>query len=121
MIVRKNTGWMDGYYGLPSGKVEWGETFSQAAIREALEEVGVGVGIAGLVPVHVAHRHSEDTDWVDVYFEVSTWTEPFNAEPEKSEKLEWIELSNLPDNVVPSIRQALLEIQNKNHYSEFGW
>ena len=28
MILRANTGYMDGFYGLPSGKVEYNETFS---------------------------------------------------------------------------------------------
>lgn len=43
MVLRKNTGWMDGHYGLPAGKGEWFEPFTDAAIREANEEVGVKI------------------------------------------------------------------------------
>lgn len=120
MILRKNTGWMDGYFGLPSGKVEWGEPFSLAVIREAKEEVGVEISDTN--QVHAMHRHSEDSDWVDVYFEVSSWIgEPYNAEPEKSEELRWLDINNLPDNVVPSQRSALEAIAKGEHYSEYGW
>ncbi|QQS18886.1 NUDIX domain-containing protein [Candidatus Saccharibacteria bacterium] len=42
-VRRAHTDWMNGYYGLPSGKVEPGEGFFAAAIREAKEEVGVTV------------------------------------------------------------------------------
>lgn len=40
-LLRANTGWRDGYFGLPAGKVERNESFEQGAIREGLEEVGV--------------------------------------------------------------------------------
>ena len=42
-IMRSNTGWRDGYYALPAGKVEKNESFTQGAIREAAEEVGITI------------------------------------------------------------------------------
>jgi ADP-ribose pyrophosphatase YjhB (NUDIX family) len=126
MILRKNTGWMDGHYGLPAGKGEWHETFTEIALREAREEAGVKILPKSLRMIHLAHRRSNnDThfmDWVDVYFEADRWQgEPYNAEPEKSDRLEWIDLGNLPDNVVPSQRAALESIAKGEIYSEFGW
>lgn len=117
---------MDGHYGLPSGKVEWGENYKQAVIREALEEAGVKIKIENLFFVHVAHRHGEDgevfMDWVDIYFEADSWEgEPHNAEPDKAEKLEWLDMNNLPKNIVPPVRAALLEMAKGSHYSEYGW
>jgi 8-oxo-dGTP diphosphatase len=47
-VCRKNTGWYDNYYGLPGGKVEPGESFTHAAIREINEEVGVAVTASNL-------------------------------------------------------------------------
>jgi hypothetical protein len=33
----------------------------------------------------------------------------------------WFKLDNLPDNIIPCVKQAIQAIKNKNHYSEFGW
>jgi len=126
MTLRQNTGWMDGFYGLPAGKVEYGETYMQAAVREAKEEVGVDININDLKFAHATHRHGEEDDefmdWVDVYFEASKWTgEPHNAEIEKSERLDWIDMKNLPGNIVPPQLVVFQHITNGVTYSEFGW
>jgi 8-oxo-dGTP diphosphatase len=64
-VLRTNTGWMNNYYALPAGRVEIGEKFTAAAIREAREEVGVEVDLQNLKYLLTVHRHDE-TDWVDV-------------------------------------------------------
>lgn len=128
MVLRKNTSYMDGYYGLPAGKCEWFETFTKCAIREAKEEAGVNIAEKNLKFVHLVHRHGEDVvsgtfmDWVDVYFEADSWEgEPHNAEPSKSEKLEWLNIKNLPKNIVPPQLEAIKSIENDQKYSTFGW
>jgi 8-oxo-dGTP diphosphatase len=126
MVLRKNTGWMDGYYGLPAGKVEYGEPYAIGAIREAKEEAGVDIELENIDFVHIAHRHGENEeeimDWVDVYFRADNWTgEPYNAEEDKSEHLDWLDLNNLPENIVPPQREALLSITKGEFYSEYGW
>jgi len=126
MVLRKNTGWMDGKYGLPAGKVEYGENYTQAAVREAKEESGVDIQESDLNFVHVAHRHGEEgdlfMDWVDIYFEATEWQgEPHNAEEGKSERLDWINPVEQADDIVPSQRDALSNIVKGEGYSNFGW
>lgn len=126
MILRKNTGFMNGCFGVPAGKVEYHETFSQAAVRESLEEAGVTIDESDLQFVHVVHRHHQDDaqfmDWVDMYFVVERWEgEPHNAEPNKGEELRWFDLNNLPDNVVTPQLAALQAIARGEAYSTFGW
>ena len=128
MIQRRKTGWMDGFWGLPAGKVEYGESYAAGVVREAKEEAGVDIRQKDLRFVHVAHRHGESDDkkefmdWVDVYFEASIWSgEPHNAEPEKGSKLAWIDLQALPENIVPPQKAALERIAKNEYYSEFGW
>ncbi len=126
VVLRKNTGWMDGFYGVPAGKVEWQERYINGAVREAKEEAGVDILPEDLTFAHVCHRHSEDgdkfMDWVDVFFVANKWTgEPYNAEPEKSERLDWIDVNNLPDNVIPVLKFCLDKMNNGEFYSEYGW
>jgi 8-oxo-dGTP pyrophosphatase MutT (NUDIX family) len=61
-ILRAHTGWMDGKYGLPAGRVEKGESFMQAALREAHEEAGVVIQRQDLKPVITWQRHEQDSD-----------------------------------------------------------
>lgn len=120
-VLRENTSWMNGFYGLPSGKVDIGESFSVAAVREGAEEVGVEIDSQDLKFTHVMHRHDE-SDWVDVYFEVKKWEgEPYNAEPHVHSKIEWLDINKLPDNVILPVKIALEAIKKNEVYSEFNW
>jgi hypothetical protein len=57
-----------------------------------------------------------------VYFIAETWKgEPYNAEPEKSVRLDWLDVNNLPDNIVPPQRFCLDKIAKGEMYSEHGW
>jgi 8-oxo-dGTP diphosphatase len=115
---------MNDYYGLPSGKVEHDESFEQAAIREAREEIGIEVMQADLKHVLTMHRLEEnDTNsWVDVFFEVDKWEgEIVNAEPHMHSELAWLDPETLPKNTIPSVRFAIEQIAAGNAYCEYGW
>lgn len=124
LLRRCNTGFKDGMYSLPAGHVEKGETFTQALIREALEETGIGIHEKSASVAHVMHRKS-DTDGserVDIFFVVKKDAqEPINVEPHKCDELSWHSFDNLPDNIIPYIRLALENIKLGILYSEFGW
>jgi 8-oxo-dGTP diphosphatase len=51
LIKRKNNPYK-GFWALPGGFIEYGETVEHAAIREAREETGISVDINGLVGVY---------------------------------------------------------------------
>lgn len=124
---RFNTEYMNGKYALPAGHVEAGETFTQCAIRETKEEIGVDIDPADLKMVHMLHRISEP-EWkdlrhrIDAFFVCEKWSgEIKNMEPEKCDDVAWFDINNLPENMVPYVKQAIENIGQKKLYSEFGW
>ena len=123
-VLRANTSWMNGYYGLASGKVERDESFIQAAVREAKEEIGITIRPEDLHQVLTCHRReaNETMSWVDVVFEVAKWEgEVTNAEPHMHSEVAWLDPHNLPDNVIPSVRFMFEQIATGNTYCEYGW
>lgn len=120
-LLRDNTPWMNGYYSLPSGKVDVGEPYTTAAVRETKEEVNVDIQPEDLQFVHIMYRH-DDTDFVDVYFVANKWSgEAENLEPHKHKELAWFALDMLPENMVPCVREALEHVQANVQFSEYGW
>lgn len=120
---RYQTGFQDGNYSLPAGHVDAGETFSDAIIREAHEEIGITVQHSDLKHLHTQHRKSErNIEYVDVYFTTTTWAgEITNLEPHKCDDLVWFPINDLPENTVEYVRQVITHIQNQCYYSEYGW
>ncbi|MGC8584316.1 MAG: NUDIX hydrolase [Thermoproteus sp.] len=106
-LKRRNTGYFDGFYSVPAGHVEEGETAAQAMIREAREELGIT--LRALEFAYVMHRF-EGHYRVDFFFKALDYEGvPVNAEPEKAEHLAYFRPDSLPDNVVPYVRKAVIE------------
>jgi 8-oxo-dGTP diphosphatase len=105
--LRQNTGYRDGYWATAAaGHVEQDESVFEAAVREAVEELGVVIAVADLVPLCGMHRtqgnHDPIDERADFFFEVRRWSgEPRIMEPVKNAELRWCPLGDLPHNVVP--------------------
>jgi 8-oxo-dGTP diphosphatase len=121
LVLRSNTGYQDGMYGLPAGHKDQGETARVGACREAHEEVGVIVDPDHLQCVSVVHRRDHD-ERVSFFFLATEWQgEPFNKEPEKHESAGWFALEALPENTMPFMRHGLEAYKRGAFYSEMGW
>jgi 8-oxo-dGTP pyrophosphatase MutT (NUDIX family) len=112
LLLRANTGYMDGFWATPAGHVEQGESVLAAAIREVREEVGVEIDPADLVPVTAMHRTGGNglpiDERVDFFFTTTRWAgEPRLMEPGKAAGLDWFSLDKLPDPLVPHEARVL--------------
>jgi 8-oxo-dGTP diphosphatase len=102
---RHNTGYADGLWNLPSGKLEEGEDVVSAIRREAREEIDVDLTGPELRDSAVVHWLSpEGNGRLGVVFSVEAdpvaHGEPRNAEPEKCSDLAWFRFIDLPDDTV---------------------
>lgn len=119
---RFNTGFMDGFYGLPSGHTEEGEDFFSTAIRESKEEANLKISRRDITLSHIMHRyagkHSKDCR-IDVFFVCTKWKgREKNMEENKCDELRWVEINELPKNIIPYIKIAIKNILNKKIFSE---
>ncbi len=118
---RFQTGYMDGYYSLPAGHLDGGETIIQAAIRESREETGTSIAPQDIAFASVIHRLEEE-ERIDFFVWVRRWDkEPSNTEPHKCDDLRWFTLSSLPTNLVPYVNQGITNALQAVPFDEFGW
>ena len=119
LLLRKNTGFRDGYYGLVSGHLEPDETIMEAMAREAKEEAGIDIDLSDLELQHVLNRQELGNERIDFFFNAKKWTcDIINNEPHKCDGLEWFNLDELPDNIVDYIDQVLKDIKGNKMYRE---
>ena len=123
LVRRCNTGFEDGKLSVVAGHVEPGESVTQAALREASEEVGVTLSPDRLSVVGVMHRKSDDerVDFFLAYCLDGSDAEPENREPEKCSELTWAIVTRLPDDMIPYVRAGLENFRRGVWFHEFGW
>jgi 8-oxo-dGTP diphosphatase len=102
---REDTGYADGMWNLPSGKLEDGEDIVSALRREVREEIDIDLPARELGSAAVVHwRGPEGDGRVGVVFSVEAdppgHGQPRNAEPGKCSALSWFPCIDLPDNTV---------------------
>ncbi len=120
LLRRANTGFMDGYYALPGGHQQAGESVSQAASRECLEEAGVAV--ADLTALCVMPYRSERQQGLNFLFEAHAWRGvPGICEPALFDDCLWSAMDHLPQPHAPWLPNALLARQAGDWFVELQW
>lgn len=89
LAQRDGTGYADGQWNLPSGKLEADEDIVSAVIRESREEIGIELDRSTVRMVNLVHnRNPEGQARIGVVFTATNWVgEPYNAEPHKCSKI----------------------------------
>jgi 8-oxo-dGTP pyrophosphatase MutT (NUDIX family) len=117
---RKNTGYMDGKYDLSSsGHLEQNESLKQALARETKEEIGIDINENDLELVNIFHENQSDisTEYLMVTFRTNKYVgTPTIMEPNKNEELLWVNINNIPENVIYSRKMMIDAIINNRNY-----
>ncbi|HEY0535731.1 MAG TPA: NUDIX domain-containing protein [Actinoplanes sp.] len=101
LALRQNTGYDDGRWNLPSGKLEHGEDALSGVIREAREEVGIllspsSVRLAATVHHRAGPSHARVGLVFAAPFAPAAHGSPVNAEPHKCDGIGWFPVADLP-------------------------
>lgn len=119
LLRRAHTGFMDGYYALPGGHQRYGESVSEAALRECREETGV-------VPLDLTARCvlpyiSGAHQGLNFLFETHRFQgEPKINEPELFDDCCWVSGDELPSKVTPWLIDVFA-MPPERWYHEFHW
>ena len=102
---RKGSKLWPGYYALPAGHIDEGETQYDALVREAKEELGIEINTNDIINNYVVLRKNFfEIDgktlepYIDYYFEIKKYNGvPKIIEEDKCDELIWADVNNLPE------------------------
>ena len=119
LLKRENTGWMDGFWGMPGGGLNPNETIAEAAARETYEEVGILVNPEDLELIHVLHvRRGGNKDVLGFMFIAHAWKGiAENREPHYCSEVQWFNIHSLPSKIIPQTLEAFKQAKAGSVYS----
>ena len=122
-LLRKNTKFFSGHYGLMGGKIEENESPSATLIREAYEELGIIINHNDFQFAHcLSFKNEIGNDVLALVFKVNSWSgEISNKEPEKCENIAWFSPHALPENIIPRHKLIIEKVNTAIAYNEVGW
>lgn len=102
-----------GEWSLPGGKLDWGETFEEGAIREVKEETGIDIEDPEVISVH--NCKNQHAHFMTVGLSAKKWTgEAKVMEPDEMIEWRWFDLKDLPHpRYFPSFMVIENYLQNK--------
>ncbi len=124
LLFFRNDGFFNydgGWWVLPAGHIEQGETARDAAIREAKEELDIDIAPDDIKCVHVTSNLASRTESFDFYFEVTKYTGTIrNCESGKCVEMRYFTLDEVKTlkNVISPTRISLAGLSRGEIYSE---
>jgi ADP-ribose pyrophosphatase YjhB (NUDIX family) len=95
-------------WSIVGGKLDFLEPLEECAIREAREEVGVGIMIERLLCVTDHRLPDENQHWISPAFLGRIVSgEARNCEPNETREVRWFRFGELPPNLTMTARKAI--------------
>ena len=108
LLVQRRRDPEAGFWGLPGGKVDFGERVADACVREIREELGVGIVLGDLICIVDQIDRDAGTHWVAPTFLARIIDgAASNREPDAHAAIGWFALDNLPSPLTLSTRHSL--------------
>ena len=106
LLGRRGGGHGRGTWSMPGGKIEFGESFEEAAKREVLEETGIILRAARIICVNSDRSETRHSITVGLVAEEFVG-EPKTIAPEEIDEWGWFPLDRLPEPLFPPCRNVL--------------
>lgn len=105
----------EGTWTMPGGNIEYGETFEEAAIREAKEETGIDIDDLEIICVQT--DKNKYAHYISVGMIANSFTGiPTALEPDEIVRWEWFDLDKLPKNIFSPSKKTIDCYLNKKFY-----
>ena len=95
VLIKRKYDPYKGYWALPGGMVEIGETVEQAAIREVREETGLDISISHLVGVYSEPNRDPRNHVVSIAFHATPLSQEIQAASDAAEVMTTNDFSNI--------------------------
>ncbi|MDR1850891.1 MAG: NUDIX domain-containing protein [Mycoplasmataceae bacterium] len=121
LLQLRKGGWGDNMWDASaSGHIDHGETPTEAAQHEAVEEITVNVKTNDMKFISVINKRvNEDEIYYNFSFYSTQWTGTPNVnEPEKLYEIKWFDVKKLPKNMIADRKIAIKNYLNKISYGE---
>lgn len=103
-----------GTWTMPGGKLHYGETFEEIAIRETEEETGIKLNRIKVICFD--NNIGKRAQFITAGLLAKTDEEPKVMEPDEITEWQWFDLENLPSPLYPPSVKILEHYKNKTFY-----
>ena len=117
LMTRRRSSLGNGEYGTVGGHVELNEHPTEAAIREAKEELDIEIGNLHFLDCASIIKYGKH--YIDISFTAEIISgKPKIMEPDKLESVDWYSLDNLPGPIFEPIKAVIDAYKTKMNYFE---
>jgi len=101
LLIKRRTVPFSGYWALPGGRVDSGETVEQAIVREVKEETGLDAAVVGKIGEYHEQGVQDGTeyDYYPACFLVKTVGGEIKKQESEIEEIKLFSLNEIPENL----------------------